>query len=562
MKKLSSISTKWTPEVLALFLELSDRPLEKSNVDDLEKLKPSQPETQLTWDDIFADDPFTEDDIWKDIDYAAHGSSDEDSFELQEDDEPEESSQTSVTSDAAAAAEAFIVEPDHNLRSSLEETQARLRYAMASHSDQNARASTNASVTELLAIREALFLVRSGSSYLFEEDSSTGRLRYKGPARLVQTSQATISVLMARIGDAASAFQQLVAWGGTKQSMPVMQRFQSGVCETIRTFNSGMNDLEQTFIRSGDGEVVVSLSHVSEQITELMSPILESTELVVTLEAQHHNHPYKCLDLLYDRICLAQLTEDRRTFVDLGQIFFSCLQTYLRLVSIWMLSGEVDPDDLTFFVAESNVSNATRAWHNQFSLRTLEDGEIDAPDFIRPFQKRIFNAGRSVIFLKILGTASFDENEDFRAQSRLDFESICQATGENELLPFAERFSQALTEWISSRHTIAASTVRDKLFYDCGLWEALSALEFLYFSRNGSIMQTFSEPIFDKLDARSRSWNDRFLLTELAQDTFSEVSVVDADNVTVRVSTTKARPRSMKALSLIVLEYPVSPPVY
>lgn len=60
----------FTPEILSLFLLLSDRPLEKASVEDLE---PALAPQALTWADIIAEDPLTGD-IWEDVDFGAESS--------------------------------------------------------------------------------------------------------------------------------------------------------------------------------------------------------------------------------------------------------------------------------------------------------------------------------------------------------------------------------------------------------------------------------------------------------------------------------------------------------
>src|SRR5436190_20969782 len=60
LNKLSAISTKWTPDVLSLLLQLSDRPATNSRIEDLELLKSPDIPPKLTWAEIFADDPLDE----------------------------------------------------------------------------------------------------------------------------------------------------------------------------------------------------------------------------------------------------------------------------------------------------------------------------------------------------------------------------------------------------------------------------------------------------------------------------------------------------------------------
>ena len=76
LDELSAQSSKWRPEILALFLALSDRPVEKTNIEKALEVELPEPVTQLTWADIIADDPLTEEGVWDDVeiesDYSEH----------------------------------------------------------------------------------------------------------------------------------------------------------------------------------------------------------------------------------------------------------------------------------------------------------------------------------------------------------------------------------------------------------------------------------------------------------------------------------------------------------
>ncbi|KAK5249560.1 hypothetical protein LTR16_006177, partial [Cryomyces antarcticus] len=94
LDELSNVATKWTPEILSLFLHLSDRPAEESRLEDLAPLKSPEPPPRLTWAELSRDGPSVEKSLWANVDFAA-GSSDgdeslrsEDSLEKAEDIRP------------------------------------------------------------------------------------------------------------------------------------------------------------------------------------------------------------------------------------------------------------------------------------------------------------------------------------------------------------------------------------------------------------------------------------------------------------------------------------------
>ena len=82
-ERLEELPTKgkWLPEILALFLSLSDRPVEKTATDAIARLHAAEhPDEQLTWEEIIADDPLDEPGIWDDIERGYHSSCDETGF--------------------------------------------------------------------------------------------------------------------------------------------------------------------------------------------------------------------------------------------------------------------------------------------------------------------------------------------------------------------------------------------------------------------------------------------------------------------------------------------------
>jgi gamma-tubulin complex component 5 len=75
LKSLTDIrgANNFVPETLHLLLELSDEPLKKTRLSDLDKLVPPSPPKELTWADIVAEEPL-EGEIWDDVDFGAESS--------------------------------------------------------------------------------------------------------------------------------------------------------------------------------------------------------------------------------------------------------------------------------------------------------------------------------------------------------------------------------------------------------------------------------------------------------------------------------------------------------
>lgn len=63
---IARLSVKLSPEILHLLLELSDKPVFKSRLRDLDFLKEPEPDTgpALKWKDLIADDPELQGRLW------------------------------------------------------------------------------------------------------------------------------------------------------------------------------------------------------------------------------------------------------------------------------------------------------------------------------------------------------------------------------------------------------------------------------------------------------------------------------------------------------------------
>jgi len=116
--KLSKQEIKWTPEILHLLLELSDRPLSNTRLEDLELLKEPEADTgpPLRWKDLVAEDPLLRDKkIWKNVDFGAE-SSEEDGFEdsLSDGSGETETDQSSIDEDTSKRPEDYAVDITDN----------------------------------------------------------------------------------------------------------------------------------------------------------------------------------------------------------------------------------------------------------------------------------------------------------------------------------------------------------------------------------------------------------------------------------------------------------------
>ncbi|KAJ9640045.1 phosphoribosylformylglycinamidine synthase [Coniosporium tulheliwenetii] len=534
LKKLADVSSKFTPEILSLFLHLSDRPVEKSRLKDLEALKPPPPPPPLTWADIYADDPLNEEGIWDDIDYAAESSEDEKNEEF--------------LSDLERNPHSFILVPDVKELHGIDEVQFWKRPDLVD-------GYGTVKITELQAVREVLFMLRGLPTSLFRLDEDSGAITCNTSYALEHAIPATFHHLLTSSKGIGVRIYGLHQWARLRQSVLVLQTLQASTTARLREFDTDVAKIEQRFV-APERPVLVSLIQVHSEIEALAHPLKALAATLSAVDGSANRHTFKYLEALFDDTNIAQMAGDPGTFRFMADIFFECLQTYLKPVRKWMEEGELETDDQIFFVGVSDKgSEASSLWHERFVLRHGTDGNLHAPKFLHPAVRKVFNTGKSITFLKELGHNRMQDAFRTDVEPSLEFETVCSQNPAMLLTPFAELFNAAFENWIRSKHSAASLTLRQRLYEECGLWRSLDALEYIYFSRDGTLFQAFADELFERLEGRRRVWDDRFLLTELAQTTFSGIGCVNEDSIAIRVTSTKYPRRSIKTLSSISIEY-------
>jgi len=226
-----------------------------------------------------------------------------------------------------------------------------------------------------------------------------------------------------------------------------------------------------------------------------------------------------------------------------------------------MEAGDAADQDDTFFISVTDKEfSVASLWHDHFTLRTGQNGQLYAPKFLHPAAKRILNSGKSIVFLKQLLQQGFSPS--IHTEPTLDYDTLCQSSSLLSLAPFSELFSIAFDDWISSKYSLASSVLREQLFDNCRLPRYLEQLQLIYLSKDGTLFQAFADEIFQRMDNRHKSWSDRFLLSELARSVFGGQSAVDASKISVRTAQVKDIARSVKPLSSVIIEVNVSAGVW
>lgn len=547
VKEINQRTGKWIPECLSLLLHLSDRPAENARVEALQLLRPPAPPPELTWEEILADDPYSDEEIWKDIDYAAESSEDDLLPPKKEPVKP--SPPTSVEDDDTYDPEGCVVPVDTDAVADLLEAQF--------WKHRNEANDEKIEITELQAVRETLFMLAGLQTSLFHADK-----RVRPEYKLGHAMPKTANSLFSEFGDIGRKINHLREWVKRPSSLPLVQTFESAVVKRLSSWDRSLTTLQRHYLVP-ETPTPVSLLDLHDTIRSLSRPILRLAQLVEEVEPQLLVNPFVHLEVLYDQINLAQMTLEKDVFDYLSRIFFECLQTYLKPMRRWMAFGELGLNDETFFVFENDSgSEASSLWHDRFVLRRGQENKLRSPAFLEPAAQRIFNTGKSVVFLKELGIHT-SRLPAMVGEPRLDHDAVCGTSVDMPLSPFSELFQAAFQTWIGSKYSLASTVLREYLLTDCGLVTILDHFRTVYLSANGSVFQDFANAVFERMDASQRAWNDRFLLTELARGIFATaLPRSESERLAVRSvrRNSKSSSDSIKALAYIFIDYAVSLP--
>ncbi|KAH4930843.1 spindle pole body subunit [Parastagonospora nodorum] len=551
LQKLEARASKFTPDILSFLLLLSDRPLENTKVEALELLRPPSPELPLTWDEILENDPYSDEDIWKDIDYAVESSGDEQASKKRA--KAKVSPPTSVDEDDTYDPTACVLSTEENLSKDLEAAQF---WNTSSESD-----GSVTEITELQMLRETLFMLAGLRTSLYKLDPQQSSIRINPKYVLASAMSNTVQHLLSELVNIGRNVYRLRQWTKRSQTLPLIQTFESTVRMRLVAFDRALADVQQRYL-TPNSPAAVSLLQLHTEVRSMSAPLLRLAHLTSDVEVALLVNPFSHLEALFDQINLAQMTLEIRSFQYLSSVFFDCLQTYLKPIRKWMEAGELGANDETFFVFESDSgSDAASLWHDRYVLRRDAQNSLQCPSFLQPAVKKIFNTGKSIIFLKELGIRGAGA-QPFGSEPRLDHESVCGLSDDVPVPPFAELFQAAFDRWMQSKYSQASSVLREHLVETSGLMRTSVILETLYLGKNGAVFEDFANALFERMDGGRRGWNDRYVLTEITRTIFGTVMPhQDAERIVARSSKVKATSQSVKDLAAVSLDFALSWPI-
>ncbi|KAI5924140.1 Spc98 family-domain-containing protein [Camillea tinctor] len=524
---LSQYSHKWAPEALNFLLQLSDQPIQKSKLSDLELLKApdEDPGPLLKWDDIAKEDGWYEErDLWKNVHFGEY-SSDEDYADDRSNGSAgsEETSPSSIEAQYRKRPTDYLdISPDTNGLEEVRKTQA---WRISAVPRDAVGRSHKIAITEIQAVREVLFMLGGVENNLFNEQGAPS-LKYQ----FTHASWEVYKSLLNSFGEAGRQLFVLRAFSKHPQKITLLQAFQDAVENRLRSFDKEISRMQARYVGTQQ-EVIVSLARISADTEPLLRPLSALSDIIQLLHRTKHPHPFHYLELLFDAASVTQLEGDIPVYQFLSELFFECFEIYLRPIRLWMETGELIEKDKIFFVSGSLAELPKRqVWTDRFKLRRTPDGALYAPRFLQPAASKIFTTGKSVVVLKLLGKYKSTKNQMPEPPLRFDVD-LTSDHGNFALFP--EVFNNLFEQWIQSKHHAASATLRQTLFQAYSLQPVLGVLQNIYLMSDGSRSDEFCSAVFNNMDLLNSNWHDRFSLTEQAYEAFG--NLMDAYRIGVSV---------------------------
>ena len=573
LAELSSRSDQWTPEILSLLLQLSDRPVHNTKVEDLVLLEPDPSPATLTWSDIVAEDPLdNQDGIWDNVDLAGDGSDEDEVFKIDRSDDSEHTPDSSLLDSEIIEAKLEDLtwpDDDSGLRE-IVETQFWKPNAVTSSAKESEQGKDHAPkllLTEVQAIREVIFMLLGLPTSTFTLNGNE-KLLLSPRFWVRHLSQESITNLLQELAEIGDKLRIVRRWVERETAVPLEQTFQAAIESRLRDFHDNLNEIQANFLKPQLQFTPSFLQlydevYRSSRVIQQIHGILMDLKLTAECEL-----PFGILECLFEKTCANQSIGDADGYESMAKLFFECFRTYLRPIQSWMETGQLSKHDRVMFVRKSPKDvPLSFMWQEQYHLIRRDKAKLHAPTFLHVAAMKIFNTGKSVNFLKHLGYEEDKSGRQSLSDYAMTFENVCQPAGLGMLSPFPELFDMAFDTWIASKHRSSSLMLRKQLESECGLQKSLDALEFIYFFRNGALSLNIALKIFERIDHGNCRWNDNFVLTELFQETFSATACIDLDSLDVRSNATavhdnllRAR-RSMGALEDLRVTYMLPWPI-
>ena len=548
LETVKSPETEWLPEILSLFLHLSNDPANETRIEDLDRLDRGALSPALTWQEIIRDDPLDNTDgIWDVPSYDEESSDDSEASTPRALPQKTRSRTKIVKEDEQAFLdEALDYEP---LESSTLQWLANVQFWKKAPEK-----SERITITEVQVIREVIFMLMGLPTSLFRQNT-IGAVEPIPAYALLDVSFEALEKILSIFADIGTKLDTIRKATKASNQVPFVQTFQFNLGSRLKVVETTLSDIEHSII-SPIAYQSISLIEILQQVQSMAEPLLQACDIATNVFDTGRT-PFAVLEALFDWIIKTQSVDDSLSYGLACDLFLASLATYLQSVSRWMISGILDSNDDTLFIAKVEKEiPPSQLWSDQYEAKYFQDGTLQAPHFLHAAAKRIFNTGKSVVMLGQLGNHSRGPDT-----SPLSFADLLRKNiAAGSLCPFEEVFTASLDTWIVSHFHSDTSNLRAVIEISCGLWRHIDALEHVYFFRNGHVSSRIASLIFARLNARKgRVWYDHFVLTAIHREAFASVSSIDAQRLAISpvpsVGNSNQSSRSVKELAKVSVVY-------
>lgn len=558
LTELGNYRSSWFPEILSLLLHLSDRPALQPRQDRPARQKPIESEEALSWSEL---DPAgtaycDNEEIWEDVDYGAESSEDDISTVSSEAPAPRVLPQNSIAleEDYVIPDELFSSGEDEDLITAVKDVQfwrAENYQAVSRKSDTR----YSRPITELQIVRETAFMLQGLPTSLFWRNDKHKSIEVDRRYALAHSSDEALSSLLQSFSSIGARIDVLRQFTKIPQNVPYVQSFTRGIESLLHKFDTFLSNVQAQYL-SQTSTVTVSLIQLLEDVRRESRLILSLAELVSSISEDPSTPSVRFLDMLFDLACLTQAIGNDEEFQSLAELFFACFEPYMRPIRLWVESGQLDSGNEAFFILENHKDRDLRAlWHDWYTLDETYRLQ-NAPKFLHHVARKVFTTGKTMVFLRHLNAIPMGIECSSSDKAALTFEDMYPSHCSSSVaLPFSVQLESGFEKIIDAKHMAASNLLHSVLDQRCGLWRSLQALEYIFLCKNMSISEIIDNKVFESIDRGRGAWNDRFLLTELAQGAYSSLgSLIDPSRIVVRSAKISHRDPAVKNRSVTILK--------
>ncbi|CAG8582620.1 11354_t:CDS:10 [Funneliformis mosseae] len=287
-------------------------------------------------------------------------------------------------------------------------------------------------LTELVAIREVLFMLSGRPSYLFHQQEN-GKFQIKSNITLTHLSEGGFKALLDFFCDYGNKLFKLRMIASKICSEPctlygqTAQAFSASILKMVWKFDKLLADFELEYqvdrIKSRAQDTYISLLHLR---SELMNRLYEFTIIHNFVEKSSLNDipelchkentskqsrnllitpskiAYDILSGLYDEISTHQTVGNHSIFLMLGKHLDNSFVPFIRMMNDWICKGAFhDPANEFFIVRTSIIQNSSQYWKEMYKIREVSSldnstsSRLLFPTFLEPFIGRVLFSGKA-----------------------------------------------------------------------------------------------------------------------------------------------------------------------